>query len=105
MRLKAEAVLDFGWADEEADNQTVRDYREQYKTLHEILGGQPGILELVHQDLEQLSKATSPRGRKPIFTSENLFRAILVMQREGLDYRQASIRIAESETLKRFCHC
>ena len=25
------------------------------------------------------------------------------MQREGLDYRQASIRIAESETLQRFC--
>jgi len=86
MRVKAEAMLDFGWAIEDADNQTVRDYREEYKTLSGILDAQPGILDRVHEDLEQLSKATSPRGRKPTFTSENLFRAILVMQREGLDY-------------------
>lgn len=103
MRVKAEAILDFGWADEKADNQTVRDYRNEYKTLSEILDSHPVILNLVHCDLEQLSQATSPRGRKPIFTSENLFRAVFVMQREGLDYRQASIRIAESETLQRFC--
>lgn len=103
MRVKAEAILDFGWADEDADNQTVRDYRHDYKMLSEILDDRPDILDAVHGDLERLSQATSPRGRKPIFTSENLFRAVLVMQREGLDYRQASIRIAESETLQRFC--
>lgn len=103
MRLKAEAILDFGWADEKADNQTVRDYRHEYKTLSGILDDHPMILDLVHEDLEQLSQATSPRGRKPIFSSENLFRAVFVMQREGLDYRQASVRIAESETLQRFC--
>ena len=103
MRVKAEAILDFGWADDLADNQTVRDYREEYKTLSEILDRRGEILDLVHRDLEKLSKATSRRGRKPIFTSENLFRAVLVMQREALDYRQASVRIAESETLQRFC--
>jgi len=103
MRVKAEAILDFGWADDAADNQTVRDYRQEYKTLSEILDHQPEILDLVHRDLEKLSKATSQRGRRPTFTSENLFRAVLVMQREALDYRQASVRIAESETLQRFC--
>ena len=103
MRVKAVAILDFGWADEKSDNQTVRDYRHEYKTLSGILDDHPMILDLVHEDLEQLSQATSPRGRKPIFTSENLFRAVFVMQREGLDYRQASVRIAESETLQRFC--
>jgi IS5 family transposase len=103
MRVKAEAILDFGWSDEKVDNQTVRDYRNEYKTLSEILDGRPVILDLVHGDLDQLSQATSPRGRKPIFTSENLFRAVIVMQREGFDYRQASIRISESETLQRFC--
>jgi len=61
------------------------------------------ILDRVHRDLGKLCKATTKRGRKPIFTSENLFRAILVMQREGLDYREASVRIAESETLQNFC--
>jgi IS5 family transposase len=68
-----------------------------------ILDKHPEILEMAHRDLAKLSKATSRRGRKADFTSENLFRAILVMQREGLDYREASVRIAESDTLQNFC--
>jgi len=102
MRLQAEAILDFGAVDDQP-NGIVRAYRDEYKLLSQILDKRPKILELVHRDLEQLSNSTSPRGRKADFTSENLFRAILVMQREGLDYREASIRIAESETLQRFC--
>lgn len=104
MRLKAEAILDFGAADDHQQQiGIVREYRDEYKKLSEILAQQPGILELVHRDLEQLSNAASPRGRKAVFTSENLFLAILVMQREGLDYRETSVRIAESETLQTFC--
>jgi IS5 family transposase len=102
MRLKAEAILEFGWEDV-PQNKIVREYRDEYKRLGQILDDHPEILEMAHRDLRQLSKATSRRGRKADFTSENLFRAILVMQREGLDYRAASIRIAESETLQRFC--
>jgi IS5 family transposase len=102
MRLKAEAILGFGEADKQP-NEIVRQYRNEYKSLSEILDAHPKILQMVHLDLDQLSKSTSPRGRKAVFTSENLFRAILVMQREGLDYREASVRIAESETLQRFC--
>lgn len=102
MRIKAEAILDFGATDEQ-QNKIIREYRDEYKLLSEILDEQPKILELAHRDLQRLSKATSRRGRKPTFTSENLFRAILVMQREGLDYREASIRIAESDTLQNFC--
>ena len=103
MRLKAEAILDFGADDAQQQNKIVREYRDEYKTISEILNQHPQILETVHRDLEQLSKATSRRGRQATFTSENLLRAIIVMQREGLDYREASIRIAESETLQRFC--
>jgi IS5 family transposase len=103
MRVKAGAMLDFGWSDKPTDNKTVRHYRDEYKRIDEVLNGHPEILDFVHEDLKQLSKATTKRGRRPTFTSENLFRAILVMQREALDYRQASIRIAESETLQRFC--
>ena len=102
MRVKAEAILDFGPSDEHP-NRIVREYRNEYKLLGEILDKHPNILEWVHRDLEQLSNSTSRRGRKATFTSENLFRAILVMQREGLDYREASVRIAESETLQSFC--
>ncbi len=103
MRLKAEAVLEFGPDDDQQQNKIVREYRHEYKVIGEILGKHPEILAMVHRDLGKLSKAASRRGRKADFTSENLFRAIIVMQREGLDYREASIRIAESYTLQNFC--
>ena len=102
MRIIAEAILEFGAADEQ-QIEIVRDYRDEYKTVSELLDREPKVLEMVHRDLDALSQSTSPRGRKAVFTSENLFRAILVMQREGLDYREASVRIAESETLQNFC--
>lgn len=103
MRLKAEAIFDFEMIDGQNQNKIVREYRREYKMVGEILDRHPEILEMVHRDLAKLSTATSRRGRKGDFTSENLFRAILVMQREGLDYREASLRIAESETLQDFC--
>ncbi len=58
---------------------------------------------MVHQALEELSTATAKRGRMAEFASENLFRAIIVMQREGLEYRETSVRIAESDTPQNFC--
>jgi len=103
MRLRAEAVLAFGPDDDQKLNKIVREYRNEYKKVSEILNKHPKILEMAHHDLAKLSTATSRRGRKADFTSENLFRAILVMQREGLDYREASVRIAESDTLQNFC--
>jgi len=103
MRLRAEAVFAFGPDDNQKLNKVVREYRNEYKEISEILDKHPKILEMVHRDLAKLSTATSRRGRKAAFTSENLFRAILVMQREGLDYREVSVRIAESDTLQNFC--
>jgi len=103
MRLKVEAVLDFGSDGNQNENKIVREYREQYKEISEILDCRPEILDMAHRDLGKLSRTTSRRGRKAEFTSENLLRAIIVMQIEGLDYREASVRIAESETLQNFC--
>lgn len=102
MRIKSEAILEFGGADEQLI-EIVREYRDEYKSLSKLLDEEPKILDMVHRDLDLLSQSTSPRGRKAVFTTENLFRAILVMQREGLDYRETSVRIAESETLQSFC--
>jgi IS5 family transposase len=103
MRLKAEAILEFGTEDEVQPNKIVSEYRDEYKTLSRILDGHPEILEMAHRDLQQLSQSTSRRGRKAVFTTENLFRGIVVMQREGFDYREASVRISESDTLQNFC--
>jgi len=102
MRRISKNVLPF-WTDDDQNNKTLRDYRRAYKSLDEILNQHPEILDIVHRDLEKLSRATGRKGRNAVLTSENLFRAIIVMQREGLDYREASVRIAESETLQNFC--
>ena len=76
--------------------------------LYAIIGSDtleryPEILELVDRDLQTLSRAKTRRGRRPSFTSENLFLAVVVMQTKGLDYRETSLRIGESETLQNFC--
>jgi len=103
MRTKAEAIIEFGPTNGPADNRIVQQYRRDYKRISEILDEHPEILERVHQDLRKLSKAKTRRGRKATLTSENLFRAVLVKQLEGIEYREASVRIAESETLQSFC--
>jgi len=103
MRLIAQQILDFSPACGQSDNKIVREYRKRYKQLSEILDRHPEILEMVDRDLRHLCKAKAGRGRRPDFTSENLFRALIVRHVEGLSYREASIRIAESETLQCFC--
>lgn len=103
MRRKSDNVLELWATDDSRQNKVVREYRNEYKMVSDILDSHPKILEMVHGDLNKLSHSKTKRGRKPTFTSENLLRAIIVMQREGLDYREASVRIAESETLQNFC--
>ncbi len=94
MRRKSENILELRASDDSRQNKVVREYRSEYKMVSHILDSHPEILEMVHGDLKKLSQSRTRRGRKPTFTSENLLRAIIVMQREGLDYREASIRIA-----------
>jgi len=83
--------------------QIVRQYREEYKRIDDQLQKYPEILEAVHRDLAKLCKPDPVRDRRPDFTTENLFRALLVMQIEAVPYREAVVRIAESRTLQNFC--
>jgi len=106
MRPKHNDILTgfFHNADGEAKTtKIVQLYREEYKRVDEYLNKHPEILELAHCDLQKLCKSNPKKNRTPDFTTENLFRAVLVMQIEALDYRETSIRIAESKTLQHFC--
>jgi len=78
-------------------------YREEYKSINDYLTQYPALLNAAHHDLQHLCKSDSTRHRPPAFTTEHLFRALLVMHIEALNYRETTIRIAESRTLQNFC--
>jgi hypothetical protein len=58
MRRKQESVLSF----ESNDNglpKVVRDYRDRYRAISQVLDDNPEILSAVHRDLQKLSAGDS----------------------------------------------
>ena len=84
----------------ETSLKVVQEYRAKYAWINECLDANPLILWLVHEDLETLSQ--SKEGREAKYTTEILFRALLVHQIEKTPLRETVIRIAESPTLQSF---
>lgn len=80
----------------------VQQWRAGYNAVSKLLDETPEILALVHKDLARLSGGDGARGRKGVYTSENILRALIVQQREGEDFRGAVVRIAESAFLRQF---
>jgi IS5 family transposase len=101
MRRKRERILSFVGISDEDLPKTVREFREKYKGISQVLDDTPEILDCVHRDLKKLSEG-GPKGRDSDFTSETLLRALVVMMVEGLSYRETVVRIAESEFLQNF---
>jgi transposase, IS5 family len=100
MRRKKEAVLCF----ESNDNglpKIVRDYRARYRAISQVLDDNPEILAAVHGDILRLSEGDS-QGREGDFTSENILRALIVQDMEGLPFREAVIRIGGDRFLQDF---
>lgn len=100
MRQKRDAVLSFEWSGEPA-LKIVKDRRRKYKGISTLLDKNPAVLALAHRDLKSLSQGDRD-GRRAVFTSENLLRALVVHQIEGQDYRGTIILIAESPFLQDF---
>jgi IS5 family transposase len=81
--------------------KVTRDYHEKYSAVDRILAETPEILHVFHRHVSKtLSKASS--RRRATFTSDQLLRAILVMEIEGLPYRETIVRIDDSHFLRRF---
>ena len=80
--------------------KVVQAYRAKYAWIDECLLANPNILWLVHEDLEGLSQSRAGRAAK--YTTEILFRSLLVHQIEKTALRETVIRIAESPTLQSF---
>jgi len=100
MRRKMEAVLCFESPDDGLP-KVIRDYRARYRAISQVLDDNDEILSLVHQDLLKLSEGDST-GREGDYTSENILRALIVQDKEGLPFREAVIRIGSDPFLQDF---
>jgi len=87
----------------ESVNKNVQHYRDIYKTIDAYLVKYPEIEQLAHEELKTLCKPNPTRRRTPDFTTQNLFRAVLITRLERLDFRSAEIDISEKLTLQNFC--
>jgi IS5 family transposase len=104
MRQKRNNILPgFFHDDEDKTLKIVKQFREEYKLLDDLLQKYPELINTAHRDLKNLCKPDPSRHREPDFTTEQLLRGVLVMQIEALTYRETTVRIAESKTLQNFC--
>jgi IS5 family transposase len=98
MRAKTnpQTTLDF-----HSQLRVTQQYYHKYEAVNKDLSKTPEILELFHREVSQ---RFGKRGRKRLaaFSSEQLLRAIVVMEIEGLSYRATAIRIDDSQFLRRF---
>jgi IS5 family transposase len=100
MRRKKESVLSFE-SNDDGLPKVVRDYRERYRVISQVLDDNPQALAAVHEDLLKLSDGDA-QGREGDYTSENIFRALIVQHIEGLPFRDAVIRIGSDPFLQDF---
>jgi transposase, IS5 family len=78
----------------------VKEYREKYGKIGQILEANPKILDIAHEDFSR-SLCKSEYGRRG-YTSEQILRSIVVMFIEEKSYRDAVILIENSEFLRNF---
>jgi IS5 family transposase len=103
MRQKRDSVLCFEWSDsaDASELKIVREHREKYKRISAILDKNPAVLDMADRDLKPLSQG-GKKGRKAVYTSENLVRALIVHTIEGEDLRGTIVRISDSPFLQDF---
>jgi len=81
--------------------KVTREYHEKYFAVDRVLSETPKILNLFHREVSRILGKMG-RKRRAEFTSDQILRAILVMEIEGLPYRETVIRIDDSFFLRRF---
>ncbi len=79
----------------------VKQYREKYRAINELLLANSAILDLAHDDFRKWL-SDSLGGRESRYTSEELLRTTLVMFVEQDSYRDVVVRIENSDFLRGF---
>jgi IS5 family transposase len=81
--------------------KVTREYHEKYRAVDEILTATPEILNIFHQHVS-CALRQGKGNRRATFTSDQILRALLVMEIEGLPYRETAVRIDDSHFLRGF---
>ncbi len=98
MRIKSsQQYFDFS---EPSSLKIVKEYRQKYQKISELLDQNPQILTLAHKDWAKLL-SSSPKGRSG-YSSEQLLRTLMVMFIEQQDYRGTVILVDTSDVLRPF---
>ena len=79
---------------------------EKYKSIERILNENSEIIRLVHNDLKALSKRLKKeekRGRQDVYSTQTLFRALIVKKVENYTFEQLTFQLAQSGIFHQFC--
>jgi len=101
MRTKSVKQMYLDFILPSSSTKVVAAYRAKYASINEVLLANPSVLDLVHADFCRWL-SSSDKGRESLYTSEEVLRALVVMFVEGDSYRDAVVRIENSEFLRGF---
>jgi IS5 family transposase len=104
MRMKRNNQIEFDFQPSSSKLGITQAYFERYERISKILRENPGIVDLVHRDLNELLENVNRKGpgRKCEVTSESILRMLICQIVEGESLRGIAIRIDDSNHLRRF---
>lgn len=100
MREKYDPQGYFSWLPE-SSSKTVQEYENKYNRISELLDENDEILDIVDGKLKGLCRP-GQKGRKSTYTTEILFRALIVHQLESQPLRGTEILLAHNVFLQDF---
>lgn len=100
MRNKYDPQTYFSWLPE-SSSKTVQEYENKYNRISELLDENDDILDLVDRKLKGLCRP-GQKGRKSTYTTEILFRALIVHQLGSQPLRGTEILLAHNVFLQDF---
>lgn len=87
-----------------AAQKETQKYYDRYDALSSILDENLDLLDRIHKDIQKSVKSlrSSPNARGFRYTTDEIFRMILVQILEGWSIRETCVRIEDSNTLRAF---
>ena len=79
---------------------------DKYNRLDQILNENSKIIKLVHDDLQTLSKRkrdNENRGRKDVYSTPTLLRALIIKKMENYTFEQLTFYLAQVGIFRQFC--